>query len=296
MNYTTQPRDSGIPYDQFLSLFDDTRHLASPVATCKLGIDNSAEIAALLGDIDDIIAATAYLDEPEQQIESTPAAIVALAVPDVAEVPEKSVTTDQLMPSIAPAFRGLAPVPTLITSDEARKIRAERIVADLIYLHAQGHRLYLNSSVLDGKFRDMMSADALDLNLAREFATLVSSKTSNWSGEYLATSVLFIPATLQVRLCQLATERIRRGRARLLAGEATTRARLECSLRQSGDAKLIRHAPLWAELWVCDSLIKLAVDRRSPQEVSALWEAMTGRKMGRSDVAKKLKTIDKHIA
>ena len=245
-------------------------------------------------------------DEPEAQIKSTPAAIVELAVPApifeaqarvaVAESPAISVSADQLMPSIAPAFRGLAPVPTLITNDEGRKIRAERIVADLIYLHAQGHRLYLNSSVLDGRFQVMMSADTLDLNLAREFATLVSSKTSNWSGEYLATNVLFIPATLQVHLCQLATERIRRGRARLLAGEATTRARLECSLRQSGDAKLIRHVPLWAKLSMCDSLIKLAVDRRSPQEVSALWEAMTGQEMSRSDVAKKLKAIDKHIA
>ena len=186
-------------------------------------------------------------------------------------------------------------MPTFITSDEARKIRAERIVTDLIYLHAQGHRLYLNSSVLDGRFREMMSADTLDLNLVREFATIVSSKTSNWSGEYLATSVLHIPATQQVHLCQLATERIRRGRTRLLAGEAATRAKLECALRQSGDAKLIRHVPLWARLWVCDSLIKLAVDRRSPQEVSLLLKAMTGREMSRSDVAKKLKAIDKHM-
>ena len=208
---------------------------------------------------------------------------------------EGSVTADQLMPSIAPAFRGLEPVPTLITNDEARKIRAERIVADLIYLHAQGHRLYLNSSVLDGRFREMMSADTLDLNLAREFATIVSSKTSKWSGEYLATSVLNIPATQQVHLCQLATERIRRGRTRLLAGEAATRAKLECALRQSGDAKLIRHVPLWAKLSMCDSLIKLAVDRRSPQEVSLLLKAMTGQEMSRSDVAKKLKAIDKHV-
>ena len=80
------------------------------------------------------------------------------------------------------------------------------------------------------------------------------------------------------------------------AEEAAIRVKLERSLRQSGDAKLIRHVPLWAKLATCDSLVKLAVNRRSPQEVSLLLKAMTGQDMARGNVSVALKAIDKHMA
>lgn len=229
---------------------------------------------------------------PEPVVEPEP------VIEQPASVAEKSVTADCLMPDIAPAFRGLDPVPALITNDDARKILANRREADIIYLHAQGHRPYLDSSLTDGKFREMMSADTLDLDLVREFAKAVSSKTIAWSDEHLATNVLFIPETLQVRLCQLATDAIKRKRGRLIEGLPTIRTRLETSMRRSGDAKNLEHAVMWAQVWVCDELIKFARAgkvkpgrERSPQEVGLLLGAMTGRAMARSDVAKKLKAI-----
>lgn len=232
------------------------------------------------------LAVLAPVEKPE------PAAPVVAA----AEVPKVSISADCLMPDLAPAFRGdIARMPQLITRDEHRNVLAERRVVDLVYLHRIGFRPTLDTSLVDGRFRELMTGDTLDLALVREFAKIVSSKTSRWSDEHLAEKVLFIPANLQVQLCQLVTDRIKRGRARVYAEEAATRVKLERSLRQSGDAKLIRHVPLWARLWLCDTLIKLAVNRRSPQEVSLLLKAMTGQDMSRSDVAKKLKTIDRHV-
>ncbi len=170
MNYTSLSRDFGITLEQYLALRDDTRHLASPVATCKLGIDdaaavatrprlvnldtaasqidNSAEIAALLGDIDDIIAELDN-DQPEVRIESTPAATVALAVPDAVEVLEKSVTIDCLMPDIAPAFRAYPALPApnsgrAFTAADDENLIQQRI-ADLEWLHRRGHRVEIDS-------------------------------------------------------------------------------------------------------------------------------------------------------
>ena len=317
-NYTTQPRDSGITHDQFLSLFDDTRHLASPVAACKLGIDdapvavatrprlinldttpsqidNSVEIAALLGDIDAIIAELDN-DQPEAQIESTPAATVALAVPDVVEVSEKSVTIDCLMPSIAPAFRGLEPVPAMITNDEGRNILANRREADIVYLHQQGHRAHVDSSLCGGKFKGMLAGDTLDLDLVREFIEHVSSAKERMTDEHIAVNLLFVPECMQVRLCQLATEAIKRKRARVTKEAPATRAKLENSMRQSGDAKNLKHADLWAQLWVCDELITFTRKKRSTQQVGLLVGAMTGTKpMGHSNARVALKAIDARL-
>lgn len=294
-NSSTESDHSGITFDQYLSLSDDTCHLASPVAATLIQTENRAEekvLSALFDDLDAIVAG--WSDESEEQIESAPAAPVAVEI----EAPKVSVTTDQLLPDIAPAFRGdIARMPQLITRDEHRAALAERRAIDIIYLHRVGFRpTTLDTSIGDGRFRALMSGDTLDLALVREFATIVSSKTSRWSDEHLAEKVLFIPANLQVQLCQLSADRIKRGRARLHAEEAAIRVKLERSLRQSGDAKLIRHVPLWAKLATCDSLVKLAVNRRSPQEVSLLLKAMTGQDMARGNVSVALKAIDKHMA
>lgn len=257
--------------------------------------------SALLDDFFDD-AVTAELQRIQSRAAKVPAPVPtekSVPVPVVAETetPKVSVTTDCLMPDLAPAFRGdIARMPQLITRDEHRNVLAERRVIDLTYLHRIGFRPTLDTSISDGRFRELMSGDTLDLNLVREFAGITCSKSTKWSDEHIAEKVLFIPANLQVQLCQLATDRIKRGRARLHAEEAATRVKLERSLRQSGDAKLIRHVPLWAKLSMCDSLVKLAVNRRSPQEVSLLLKAMTGQDMARGNVSVALKAIDKHMA
>lgn len=212
------------------------------------------------------------------------------------ETPKVSISADCLMPDVAPAFRGdIARMPQLITRDEHRNVLAERRVIDLTYLHRIGFRPTLDTSIGDGRFRALMSGDTLDLNLVREFAGITCSKSTKWSDEHIAEKVLFIPANLQVRLCQLATEAIKRKRARVINEAPAIRARLEISMRRSGDAKNLKHAGLWAQLWVCDELIKFACGRRSPQEVGLLLGAMTGTPMARSDVAKKVRAIDARL-
>lgn len=212
------------------------------------------------------------------------------------ETPKVSISADCLMPDVAPAFRGdIARMPQLITRDEHRAALAERRAIDIVYLHRIGFRPTLDTSISDGRFRELMSGDTLDLNLVREFAGITCSKSTKWSDEHIAEKVLFIPANLQVRLCQLATEAIKRKRARVINEAPAIRARLEVSMRRSGDAKNLKHAGLWAQLWVCDELIKFACGRRSPQEVGLLLGAMTGTPMARSDVAKKVRAIDARL-
>lgn len=315
MNYTTHSRNSGITHDQFLSLSDDTRHLVSPVATCKLGIDdapvavatrprlinldtapsqidNRAEADALCADIDALIAELDDDDEPEEK----GPAMVELAVPAVVEVPATSITTDCLMPDIAPAFRGLEPVPAMITNDEGRKILANRREADIVYLHQQGHRAHVDSSLCGGKFKGMLAGDTLDLDLVREFIEHVSSAKERMTDEHIAVNILFVPECMQVRLCQLATEAIKRKRARVTKEAPAIRAKLENSMRQSGDAKNLKHVDLWAQLWVCDELITFTWKKRSTQQVGLLVGAMTGTKpMGHSNARVALKAIDARL-
>ena len=301
MNYITLAPEVETPHDDISSKVHWLRQI-----TERMGADKVAKLFPHFIAPDRIQHARAILGDAwvEKHYPVMPIAVSAEtpepAAPVVAEIeaPEVSVTTDQLLPDIAPAFRGdIVRMPQLITRDEHRNVLAERRAIDLTYLHRIGFRpTLLDTSIGDGRSRALMSGDTLDLALVREFATIVSSKTSRWSDEHLAEKVLFIPANLQVQLCQLATDRIKRGRARLHAEEAATRVKLERSLRQSGDAKLIRHVPLWAKLATCDSLVKLAVNRRSPQEVSLLLKAMTGQDMARGNVSVALKAIDKHIA
>lgn len=212
------------------------------------------------------------------------------------ETPKVLISADCLMPDVAPAFRGdIVRMPQLITRDEHRAALAERRATDIIYLHRIGFRPTLDTSISDGRFRELMSGDTLDISLVREFAGITCSKATKWSDEHIAEKILFIPANLQVRLCQLATEAIKRKRARVISEAPAIRARLEVSMRRSGDAKNLKHAGLWAQLWVCDELIQFACGRRSPQEDGLLLGAMTGTSMARSDVAKKLRAIDARL-
>lgn len=293
-NSSTESDHSGITFDQYLSLSDDTCHLASPVAATLIQTENRAEekaLSALFDDLDAIVAG--WSDESEEQIESAPAAPVAVEI----EAPKVSVTTDQLLPDIAPAFRGdIVQMPQLITRDEHRNVLAERRAIDLTYLHRIGFRpTLLDTSIGDGRFRALMSGDTLDLDLVREFAAITCSKTSRWSDEHIAERVLFVPANLQAQLCQLSTEAIKRKRARVINEAPAIRAKLENSMRKSGDAKNLKHAGLWAQLWVCDELIKFACGRRSPQEVGLLLGAMTGKPMARSNASTTLKAIDARL-
>lgn len=298
MNYTSLSRDSGITHDQFLSLFDDTRHLASPVATCKLGIDdavavatrprlvnldtaasqidNSAEIAALLGDIDDIIAATAYLDEPEAQIESTPAATVALAVPDVVEVSEKSVTIDCLMPSIAPAFRAYPALPApnsgraFTAADDENLIR--QIVADLKWLHEHDHRPAIDSP----KYRNMMTGDKLDIALTEQFAR------EKWSADHRV-GLLVVPEYLEFQMAQLCGKATKMKRLRVRRDRLKIAAKLSRSITEPEHAK---HVEKWTDIAVCMELVG-----DSPSAIARLYTAMTGERMSDDNARKRRNEI-----
>lgn len=298
-NYNTLAPEVETPHDDISSKIHWLRQI-----TERMGADRVAKLFPHFIAPDRIQHARAILGDAwvEKHYPAMPIAVSAEtpepAAPVAVEIetPKVSISADQLLPDIAPAFRGdIVRMPQLITRDEHRNVLAERRAIDIVYLHRIGFRPTLDTSISDGRFRELMSGDTLDIALVREFAGITCSKAAKWSDEHIAEKILFIPANLQVQLCQLATDRIKRGRARLHAEEAATRVKLERSLRQSGDAKLIRHVPLWAKLATCDSLVKLAVNRRSPQEVSLLLKAMTGQDMSRSDVAKKLKAIGRHI-
>lgn len=299
-NYTSLAPEVETPHDDISSKIHWLRQI-----TERMGADRVAKLFPHFIAPDRIQHARAILGDAwvEKHYPGLMPKVVSAETPEPAapvvaetETPKVSVTTDCLMPDIAPAFRGdIARMPQLITRDEHRNVLAERRAIDIAYLHRVGFRPTLDTSIGDGRFRELMSGDTLDISLVREFATIVSSKTSRWSDEHLAEKVLFIPANLQVRLCQLATEAIKRKRARVISEAPAIRARLEVSMRRSGDAKNLKHAGLWAQLWVCDELIRFACGRRSPQEAGLLLGAMTGKPMARSNASTTLKAIDARL-
>lgn len=203
-----------------------------------------------------------------------------------------------LMPDLGPAFRGYAPLPAMISCSDHRDELVRRRVEDIIYLHRIGYRPYLDTSLGDGKYRAMLMGGSLDLGQVRDFVAHVSSQHERMTDEHIAVTLLCIPENLQVRLCQLATDAIKAKRRILLKKEPAIRAKLLRSVIQTGDRKLERHVPLWSQTWVAQELIRCARTGKvapgkecSAQEVGQLLGAMTGKRMERSDVRKKLKTI-----
>jgi len=259
------------------------------------------QASAIQTDIADIDARMAEVDAIESSastVESTPAVIESAPAPENNQdkkAESSLISVESLTPDIAPAFRGYGPQP-LIANAADRCELVRRRVADIAYIHAKGHRANVDTSLCDGKFKDMLAGDKLDIDLVREFAEHVSSPEGRKTDEHIAVNILFIPACMQIRLCQLVSEAIKRKRARTINEAPTVRAKLERSVRQSGDGRNMKHVEQWVQLWVADQLVSFAMKKRSPQEVGFLLGAMTGTMaMPRSDVAKKLKCIDARL-
>lgn len=275
------------------------RKQASAIQTDIADIDaRMAEADAIIADIDARMAEVDAIESSASTVESTPAVIESTPAPENNQdkkAESSLISVESLTPDIAPAFRGYGPQP-LIANAADRCELVRRRVADIAYIHAKGHRANVDTSLCDGKFKDMLAGDKLDIDLVREFAEHVSSPEGRKTDEHIAVNILFIPACMQIRLCQLVSEAIKRKRARTINEAPTVRAKLERSVRQSGDGRNMKHVEQWVQLWVADQLVSFAMKKRSPQEVGFLLGAMTGTKvMPRSDVAKKLKCIDARL-
>jgi hypothetical protein len=315
VNYNTHARDSGITYDQYLALCDDTRHLVSPVATCKLGIDdapvrvaerpkppivnidtapdqidNSAEADAICADIDALIAELDDDGEPEQQIKQAPAAIVALAVPTpsvevqapvvVVEPPAISVSADQPLPDLAPAFRGFAALPAPNTGRAYTSEQTEALVkvqvAELQWLHRRGHRVRVRKA----GYEDLMSGDEFDLDLAEEFAR------EEWRPEAKVKS-LRLDMSQQLMLGVLSTKPARDRRRSALAYVAEIRDRLEPMVAGHKQIDL----DFWCDLLLCEKL----AGGSSPTAIAELYASMTGRSIDRRLVDRTLRRIRERL-
>lgn len=269
----------------------------SEVEVPQLSDPSVCDCDALLADLGESVAT---------ENDPTPVQIAEPAEPNpaptVSSAPVDLTTAVGLMPDLGPAFRGYVPLPAMISCSDERDELVRRRVEDIIYLHRIGYRPYLDTSLSGGKYRAMLMGEALDLGQVHDFVAHVSSQHERMTDAHIAVKLLSIPENLQVRLCQLATGAIKSKRRALIKNEPAIRARLLRSVIQTGDRKLERHVPLWGQLWVAQELIRFVRtgkvapgDECSPQEVGQLLGAMTGKRMERSDVGKKLKTIDSRL-
>lgn len=267
---------------------------------------DSASLLRKANEISDFILALAG---PDESVETEKLPCVSITQP----VESKLVSADSraidglshsigLMPDLGPAFRGYPPLPAMIRCQDERNELMRRRVEDIIYLHRVGRRFWLDSSLGGGKYREMLMGDSLDIGKVRDFVDYVSSPYQRMTDEHIAVRLLFIPENLQVRLCQLATDEIKAKRRTLLHKEPVICARLLKSVNETGDRKLARHVHLWGRLWVAQELIRYVRTGKvpsgkecSPQEVGLLLGAMTGKRMERSEIRRKLKTIEMRL-
>lgn len=282
----------------------------SNIDTHPEDINNDAEIAMMLADLDGVFTMLADEDEPAV-VEVQQPAPVAIEAPTqdeqgvvveaqpvatpapVAHEPVKRL--DAYLASIAPAFVD-RPATPIICNDADRAIVAQRRYEDIAHAHASGQRGHVSTSLAEGKFKGMLSGDVLDHALVREFAEAVSKCGSRMSDEHIADNVLFLSGPMQLRMGQLCSDAIKAKRARVRKQAPDIRAKLQASLVSTGDAKLSKHLDAWVTLWVADQLVQHACGRRSPEEVSRLVSAMTGEKpKARGNVSVTLRDIDERL-
>lgn len=317
MNYSTHACHSGITQDQFLALCDDTRHLASPVATCKLGIDDASVAVATqprLINIDtapdqidnraeadawDIIFAEVGLDalmaEPDAEgaadAPEAEKATVAFAVPEAivepepaieqpASVAEKSVSADWLMPDIAPAFRGYAALPAPNTGRAYTPEQTEALVKVQVAELEWLHRRGHRARVRKAGYEDLMSGDHLDLDLAEEFAR------EEWRPEAKVKS-LRLDMSQQLMLGVLSTKPARDRRRSALKYVAEIRDRLEPMVAGHKQIDL----DFWCDLLLCEKLAGVS----SPTAIAELYASMTGRSIDRRLVDRTLGRIRERL-
>ena len=304
MNYTDHEFVAQAP----VVISSDTK--LSNIDTHPEDINNDAEIAMMLADLDGVFTMLADEGEPVTSEVQQPAPVaveaptqdeqgvvveaqpVATPAP-VAHEPVKRL--DAYLASIAPAFVD-RPASPMIHTDAERAIVAQRRFEDIVHAHASGHRGHVSTSLAEGKFKGMLSGDVLDRALVREFAEAVSSGSSRMSDEHIADNVLFLSGPMQLRMGQLCTDAIKAKRARVRKQAPDIRAKLQASLVSTGDAKLAKHLDAWVTLWVADQLVQHACGRRSPEEVSRLVAAITGeRPKDRRNVRETLKGIDERL-
>lgn len=281
-NSSTESDHSGITFDQYLSLSDDTCHLASPVAATLIQTENRAEekvLSALFDDLDAIVAG--WSDESEEQIESAPAAPVAVEI----EAPKVSVTTDQLLPDIAPAFRAYPALPApnsgrAFTAADDENLIQQRI-ADLEWLHRRGHRVEIDShEAAGGRARHLLTSEKFDRDLAREVA---ACRLLSGDGFVAA---LYLPEWLEAEMAQLCTKsmKMRRLRAR------RNRPKAEAKLRAGVAPKHRNHVARWLDVHHCMALVG-----DSPSAIARLYTAMTGVKMSKSTACEARNEVQKRV-
>lgn len=226
-------------------------------------------------------------------------AVVKLAVPVAVEAPEPtapavaeveapkvSITTDQLLPDIAPAFRGFDALPApnsgrAFTAVDDENLIQQRI-ADLEWLHRRGHRVEIDShEAAGGRARHLLTSEEFDRDLAREVA---ACRLLSGDGFVAA---LYLPEWLEVEMAQLCTKSMKMKRLRA----RRNRPKVEAKLRAGVAPKHRNHVARWLDVHHCMALVG-----DSPSAIARLYIAMTGVKMSKSTACEARNEVRKRVA
>lgn len=252
--------------------------------------------SALLDDFFDD-AVTAELQRIQSRAAKAPV-VVKLAVPVAVEAPEPtapvvaevetpkvSVTTDQLLPDIAPAFRAYPALPApnsgrAFTAADDENLIQQRI-ADLEWLHRRGHRVEIDShEAAGGRARHLLTSEKFDRDLAREVA---ACRLLSGDGFVAA---LYLPEWLEAEMAQLCTKSMKMKRLRA----RRNRPKVEAKLRAGVAPKHRNHVARWLDVHHCMALVD-----DSPSAIARLYTAMTGAKMSKSTACEARNEVQKRV-
>ena len=245
--------------------------------------------SALLDDFFDD-AVTAELQRIQRRAAKVPAPVPtekSVPVPVVAETetPKVSVTTDCLMPDIAPAFRGFDALPApnsgrAFTAADDENLIQQRI-ADLEWLHRRGHRVEIDShEAAGGRARHLLTSEKFDRDLAREVAAC-----RLLSGDSFV-AALYLPEWLEAEMAQLCTKSMKMKRLRA----RRNRPKVEAKLRAGVAPKHRNHVARWLDVHHCMALVG-----DSPSAIARLYTAMTGAKMSKSTACEARNEVQKRV-
>lgn len=187
-----------------------------------------------------------------------------------------SVTTNCLLPDIAPIFRHSMPLANPRTgraySSEETEQLIQQQVAELVWLHRAGHRIKIDSPA----YRNMLKEEVLDLGLAEQFAK------EPWTVSHKQ-KLLMVPEQLQFELRLFRTKAVADKFRAADTSVERDRARLQRST--AGDKRI--DVDTWCRLLLCERLM----GKGNTRAILAFYLVMTGQSLDRSNATRTLKKV-----
>jgi hypothetical protein len=181
---------------------------------------------------------------------------------------------------IAPRFREMRKPYTVrgkVRTEEARDVSNDRQIIDLHWLHCRWRESRATPPTIKKKWRSMFGGEELDFRLAEAFVTTVGSADGKVGD-------LCLSPTEQWQLSTLQSEAIRRHARRIEEQLGKLVGVLRDESRRN--PQLAEHIEDWAKCWFVGQIA-----RGSPSEGCRFYRFMTGEKISRQLMNKRLKKM-----